>query len=69
MLELQNLKAALIVALSRLQQKNHHGGSWGTRLARRHCVNAMARQHDASKSTTPSSKIDTKTTINHPARK
>lgn len=59
----------LIVALSRFQQKSHHGGSWGTHLARRRCVNAMARQHDATKSTTPNSKIDTKTMINHPARK
>ena len=58
-----------IVAVSALQQKNHHGGSWGTRLARRRCVNVMARQHDATKSTTPNSKIDTKTTINHLARK
>ena len=59
----------LMVALFRFQQKSLHGGSWGTHLARRRCVNAMARQHDATKSTTPNSKISTKTMINHPARK
>ena len=59
----------LIVALSRFQQKSHHGGSLGTHLARRRCVNAMVPRHDATKSTTPNSKINTKTMINHPARK
>ena len=59
----------LIVALCRFQQKSRHGGSWGTHLARRRCANAMARQHDATKSTTPNSKISTKTMISHPARK
>lgn len=59
----------LIVGLSHFQQKSHHGGLLGTRLARRHYVNAMGRRHDASDSTTPNSKIDTKTMIDHLARK
>ena len=60
---------ALTVALCHLQQRKHRGGSWETRLARRRCVNAMGRRHDVTRSTTLTSRIDTKTMIDHLAKK
>ena len=39
-----------------------------TLVVRRNCVNVTRRQHSASRSTTPSLKIDTKTTRNHHAK-